>query len=289
MNFNEKAQIMNLINHLNPDFSLIKEIHNDDPLNYIEEEKIIVKFINRNKVLYNVKIPVSINKKDLYSIAEKYKSEYVTNILLVHNNSILDQDETSINFISNGDTIIIVEDRYYQDNSYYNFLIKNYNKDMIRIELYGDIKRNFYFPGNISFSEMMKVIYFSMDQDNRILKFLDYRNVNGNDKIKTIFNNETWITINTCITNRIIGGGILYKYGNIINLQFPNMCYIEIGILNSNKLLFDFIECLLCKKVKRIDIKGKELYKKEEKSLFSLGIKEDCQNCKVEFDESKFK
>jgi hypothetical protein len=160
---------------------------------------------------------------------------------------------------------------------------------MIRIELYGDIKRNFYFPGNISFSEMMKVIYFSMDQDNRILKFLDYRNVNGNDKIKTIFNNETWITINTCITNRIIGGGILYKYGNIINLKFPNMCYIEIGILNSNKLLFDFIECLLCKKVKRIDIKGKELYKNEEKSLFSLGIKEDCQNCKVEFDESKFK
>jgi hypothetical protein len=200
MNFNEKAQIMNLINHLNPDFSLIKEIHNDDPLNYIEEEKIIVKFINGNKVLYNVKIPVSINKKDLYSIAEKYKSEYVTNILLVHNNSILDQDETSINFISNGDTIIIVEARYYQDNSYYNFLIKNYNKDMIRIELYGDIKRNFYFSGNISFSEMMKVIYFSMDQDNRILKFLDYRNVNGNDKIKTIFNNETWITINTCIT-----------------------------------------------------------------------------------------
>jgi hypothetical protein len=127
MNFNEKGQIMNLINQLNPDFSNIKKIDNNDPLHYIKEEKIIIKFINRNKVLYNVRIPVSINKKDLYSIAEKCKSYYFSKFLLIHNNSILDQDESSIIFMSNGDTIIIVEDRYFQDNSYYNSLIKNNN------------------------------------------------------------------------------------------------------------------------------------------------------------------
>ena len=31
MNFNEKSQIMNLINHLNPDFSTIKKTDYDDP------------------------------------------------------------------------------------------------------------------------------------------------------------------------------------------------------------------------------------------------------------------
>ena len=61
MNFNEKVQIMNLINHLNPNLSVIKETHNDDPLHYIKDDKIIIKFINRDKVLYNVQIPVSID------------------------------------------------------------------------------------------------------------------------------------------------------------------------------------------------------------------------------------
>ena len=140
MNFNEKVQIMKLINHLNPDFSSIKTIDNDDPLHYIDEEKITIKFINRDNVLYNVRIPVSINKKDLYSIADKYKSYYLNKILLIHNNSIISHDESSIKFLSNGDTIIIIEDRYYQDNSYYNSLIENNNnKNMIKIELYGDI------------------------------------------------------------------------------------------------------------------------------------------------------
>jgi len=67
MNFNKKDQIMKLIDHLNPNLSAIKEIYNDNPLLYIEEEKIIIKFINRDKVLYNAQIPVSINKNDLYS------------------------------------------------------------------------------------------------------------------------------------------------------------------------------------------------------------------------------
>ena len=134
MNFNEKVQIMNLINHLNPNLSVIKETHNDDPLHYIKDDKIIIKF----KVLYNVQIPVSINKKDLYSIAEKYKSCYFTNFLLIHSNSILNKDESSIKCISNDDTIIIVEDRYYQDNSYYSSLIENNNyEDMINIKLFG--------------------------------------------------------------------------------------------------------------------------------------------------------
>ena len=285
MNFNEKIQIMNLINHLNPNLSAIKEKH-DNPLTYIKEEKINIKFINRKKVLYNVQIPVSINKNDLYSIAEKYKSFNYTNFLLVHNNSILDRDESSIKLISNDDTIIIVEDRYYQDNSYYNSLIKNNNfEDMINIRLSGSINDSLYFPLDITFSEMLKTIYFKFDRDNRDF-FIDYYCEKVNDKIKEIFGNKKVVYI----TVRDAGGilsGFRSKYGKEINLYFHNY-NIQIGILNSNKQLIKIIDCLeydYTKKVRKLYIEGKELNIEEEKSLLSFGIKEDCSNCKVEFNE----
>ena len=285
MNFNEKIQIMNLINHLNPNLSAIKEKH-DNPLPYIKEEKINIKFINRNKVLYNVQIPVSINKNDLYSIAGKYKSFYYTNFLLVHNNSILDRDESSIKLISNDDTIIIVEDRYYQDNSYYNSLIKNNNfEDMINIRLSGSINDSLYFPLDITFSEMLKTIYFKFDRDNRDF-LIDYYCEKVNDKIKEIFGNRKVVYITARDGGGILGG-FHSIYGKKINLYFHNYT-INIGILNSNKKLIEYIKCLVCdyrKKVRKLYIEGKELNIEEEKSLLSFGIKEDCYNCKVEFNE----
>ena len=60
------------------------------------------------------------------------------------------------------------------------------------------------------------------------------------------------------------------------------------GILNSNKKLIEDIECRECqegKKVTKLYIKGKELNIEKEKSLLSFGIKEDCSNCIVEFNE----
>ena len=288
MNFNEKVQIMNLINHLNPNLSVIKETHNDDPLHYIKDDKIIIKFINRDKVLYNVQIPVSINKKDLYSIAEKYKSCYFTNFLLIHSNSILNKDESSIKCISNDDTIIIVEDRYYQDNSYYNSLIKNNNfEDMINIRLSGSINDSLYFPLDITFSEMLKTIYFKFDRDNRDF-LIDYYCEKVNDKIKEIFGNRKVVYITARDGGGILGG-FHSIYGKKINLYFHNYT-INIGILNSNKKLIEYIKCLVCdyrKKVRKLYIEGKELNIEEEKSLLSFGIKEDCYNCKVEFNEKK--
>jgi hypothetical protein len=287
---NEKAQIMNLINHLNPNLSAIKKIHNDDPLHYIEEEKIIIKFINRDKVLYNVQIPVSINKNDLYSIAQNYKSFYLTKILLIHNNSILDRDESSINIIANGDTIIIVEDRYYQDNSYYNSLQENNNiEHMINVRLLEETRQlcgfpiiNLYFPPYITFSQMMKAIYFKFDRDDRDLSLGDYSYVNLNDKIQEIFGNRTIVDIVVYI-HGVLLGGVLNIYGKQIYLHFPKFT-INTGVLNSNKKLIKDIERQESKIVKKININGKELNIGKEKSLLSFGIKEDCQNCKVEFE-----
>ena len=218
---------------------------------------------------------------------------YFTKFLLIHNNSIIDNDESSIKFLSKDDTIIIVEDRYYQDNSYYNSLIENKNfEDMIHMnlidqgkELCGQSFIHLYFPLDITFSQMKKAIYFKFDRDERDLSLIYYNYVKGNNIIRDIFIKKI-VTIYIS-TNTGVLGGILNKYGKLIDLYFPGYT-INIGILNSNKKLVKDIECQEEKKVKKIYIKGKELNIKEEKSLSSLGINENCSNCKVEFEEKNY-
>lgn len=124
---------MNLIHLLTPNFSMIK-IDNDikDPLFYIKEEKKYIKFVNSDFKLFNVRVPKSITKRDLYSIALLYTSFFnsdISNILLVYNNNILIQDESSINNIQNEDILTIIEETVFPDDSYYNNLLKKYKNE----------------------------------------------------------------------------------------------------------------------------------------------------------------
>ena len=138
-----------------------------------------------------------------------------------------------------------------------------------------------YFPPDITFSQMMKAIYFKFDRDERDLTLNNYSQENPNRKIKEFIQKEASTYIST---NGGILGGILNIYGKRINLCF-NGYIITIGILNSYKKLMKEIESQEGKKVKKIYIEGKELNMDEEKSLLSLGIKEDCSNCKVELED----
>ena len=138
-----------------------------------------------------------------------------------------------------------------------------------------------YFPPEITFSQMMRAIYFKFDRDERDL-FLNYSQKNPNIKIHEIFNlkeQSIYISINSGLL-----GGICNIYGKKINLRF-NFNTIAIGILNSNKILIKVIELQENKKVKKIYIEGKELNMEGEKSLLSLGIKEDSSNCMVELGD----
>jgi hypothetical protein len=130
-----------------------------------------------------------------------------------------------------------------------------------------------YFPPDITFSQMMKAIYFKFDRDERDLTLINYSQENPNRKIHEIFiMKEQSIYISN---NSGVLGGIFNVYGKRINLLF-NGNNITIGILNSNKKLMKEIESQEGKKVKKIYIEGKELNMDGEKSLLSLGIKEDC-------------
>ena len=106
LNIDDKYQIMNIVNRINPNLSTLK-INDEilDPLYYIEGPKKIIKFINSDFKLFNVKIPKQINMKDLYSIVCQYKCLSNTEIALIYKNYILTEDETSIDCISEGDVI----------------------------------------------------------------------------------------------------------------------------------------------------------------------------------------
>ena len=127
MNYNETSQIKRLLNHLNPDYSNLKEVNDiEDPLPHIKGKKKLIKFVNCHFEIYNVKFPVSIDKIDLYSIAMDYKTlKFNDKFLLVYMNCILNKDGTPIDCISDGDIVIIIESNYYIDDTYFNLLIKN--------------------------------------------------------------------------------------------------------------------------------------------------------------------
>ena len=63
---------------------------------FIKEPKKLIKFINSNYIIYHIKIPIFIKKSDLYAIASLYKWLFYSNMILIHNNQNLENDESSI-------------------------------------------------------------------------------------------------------------------------------------------------------------------------------------------------
>ena len=127
MNLLNKNQINQLIKQLNP-YSISDENRIDrlNDFDYIKKEKKLIKFVNSNFKIFDINIPTFITKFDLYSIANGYKAFTFTNILLIHDNKILNNDESSIDEISNNDFVLIIEDRLYPNKSSYIFFKNKY-------------------------------------------------------------------------------------------------------------------------------------------------------------------
>ena len=90
---------------------------------YIKGERIEIIFVNSKNISKIVKIPKSLRKNDIYSIVGKYKSfKYSEITKLMHNNIILENDDSSIDCILNGDSIKIME-FLNCDTSYYDSLL----------------------------------------------------------------------------------------------------------------------------------------------------------------------
>ena len=287
MNYNEKGQIMNLVNLLNSNSSNLKQSNEIKySLDYIKEEKRLIKFINSDFVIFNVRIPISFSKKDLYQIALFYRFSGNSEILLVYKNDILKKDESSIESFSDDDIIIIVENRVFPDDSYYKSLFENNKGDDILNILFneaGKIK-NPIFPKYITVGQMLKAFYLKYGFRRNDIIFDDTHLIN---KI-----NKTLSEINPLIIYSKTGfilGYCLYIFGKkiIAKVSFKNTdknLSFEIGTLNSTKDLINKIKVGMRdpNSLKKIYLDEKEISLINE-SLSSIGITKDF-NCLVETD-----
>ena len=281
---------MNIINRLNPDISSLKKENEIlDPLYYVHEPKKLINFINSDFNLFTVKVPNSLTKLDLYSIARLYKYRNNSEILLIHKNYIIDEDESSIDFITQNDYVIIIENRTYPDSSFYESLIKNNpctdSTYMISVNVASDKRvKYFEFPSNITIFQMKKALNleFGFCKRDKIFWMED----NENKYLKEIFikpeGNYIRYEEAKCCYNNVF-------YGKIINVEIEFIknakhfkFIVVIGQLDSNKILVKKIQNLSLYKVKKIIYDNKTLNIKDEMSIKSLGIKNGSV-CFVEF------
>ena len=275
-NFNQMNQMnnnldfnmnnINQMNQMNNNINFNMNNNNDDNniidlFPYIKEQKKIIKFINSNYESNSIKIPISMIK----------------------------EDESSIEEIPEGAEINIIEDRPIPNTCYYDSLIKKYgNYDMrniIFIEPSGK-KKLFNFPGKATLSDA-KISYNNKNGYNENMSQLifDGEVLKGNDRriIKDLTNTSlniiAKITMETCnrkYFGKYLRGNVTVKNkanekNDIINLK------IEIGDLESTSKLFIIIENIMDKRrgIKKLYLLDKEINREDEKSLKSLGVKDN--------------
>ena len=174
MDFNNPIQISNLINYLfSPD---IEFSNKTDVFKYITHDKRRkrIKFIFNSSFRCLMDIPIFFTNKELYSIVEEYKEFHSTNIILIHNNKILKDDESSLDEISNGDKIWIIEDRLYPDNTYYfNLQNKFFGKPKLNIFIeFAEGKENFILSEEVTIHELIRAIVEKKGYAIKDCKFL---------------------------------------------------------------------------------------------------------------------
>ena len=295
MDFDNPYQIKNVIYFLSLNYYKL-DISDDieDPLYYIKEQKKIIKFINSDYKQYKVKIPLSITKYDLYSIAQKYKcfknnkKHYAgdhSNILLMHNNLILNRDETSIEFINENDIIIIIEPRNFPDDSYYKSLQeRTEKKGNIYLIFNSGKKLAKKFPGDIKIYEIYKSINLEFGLDVKTYHLLsngEILKINDQKEGSFLFNIDTLFVVHEALYSILFGKIVMAKiiYNNNYKESEP------IGILNSIKDLKGIAQnTLIEKKLKKLKIETKIIEEGENRSLFSLGVKDNF-TCFVEYEE----
>ena len=280
MNYNEPNQIKKLLDNLDTNNPNLKEgIILDDPMSYIKEKKKLIKFINHDFKIFNVKVPISIDKNTLYQVAEKYKILQHSKTLLIYKNSILNNDESSIDIITDNDYVIIIENIYYLDDSYFTSLNKINNftgVKNVKIEIDSHLK-NFTIPNGTKFSELFKALMFYLG-----CNYYFYYNNESFDGENILKDSEVpfdYITIKCFrpslqVRDEIFGKKIFLtiKY---INLN-KNLFKYNFGILNSIKHVISRVEIQEEVKVEKIYLEGKEINFEEDRSLASLGINKDC-------------
>ena len=279
-------------------FIKIDEIQDDiDEYPYILEEKTIIKFIRDDNTIRRVKIPISLKKNELYLIANNYKLREFSDIILSHKNTILNNDDSSINQIKLGDEIYIIEELEGIDAGYYKkYLEKHKNDKLINInfEKMNGSKKNMVFSVNTTIKEMIKIYLFESDIPEKYKnKFCFTYNAESHNINDTLSLSQKGFSDSSII--KVIEMNDIYNKdnikGKILKATFTKKkeiiktCYI--GTLNQVKDLFSLLHDLPNSEIiQNIKIKGKIFENDEIRTLSSFGIRDDFI-CEILFQKEE--
>ena len=248
----------------------------EDPLYYMNGPKKVLKFSTiktlKNDSFIKVKVPTSLTKSDLYSIARYYQDCYYSNIILAYNNYLLKDDESSIEGIPENSVINIIEDVDYPDESFYNKIIEKYkNKKFNQIVFdLNSKKHSIALPENIKFDEMKKAVFSKLHLNEKQFKLIRYATYSSyNYRI-----DEVGEMCRHVLFGKKIKAFFMYK-NKEMNVNIGTLNSIKNLIRNINNTLGD-------KKAIRIGIGINRFGKNDEKSLSSIGINKDFK-CSLEF------
>ena len=248
----------------------------EDPLYYMNGPKKVLKFSTiktlKNDSFIKVKVPTSLTKSDLYSIARYYQDCYYSNIILAYNNYLLKDDESSIEGIPENSVINIIEDVDYPDESYYNKILEKYkNKKFNQIVFdLNSKKHSIALPENIKFDEMKKAVFSKLHLNEKQFKLIRYATYSSyNYRI-----DEVGEMCRHVLFGKKIKAFFMYK-NKEMNVNIGTLNSIKNLIRNINNTLGD-------KKAIRIGIGMNKFGKNDEKSLSSIGINKDFK-CSLEF------
>ena len=155
---NQMINMMNMANQMNQIFQAQnQEIINDDIYSEIKEDKINVIFILSNNTRKYIKILSSLRKNELYLVAESFRNIKYSDIALYYKNQLLNNDESTIEFISDGDSNKM-DEKLDIDLNYYNSLLsQKSNKDLNNITLETSISKiNRAFPKDATIEEIIE-------------------------------------------------------------------------------------------------------------------------------------
>ena len=269
-----------------------------DEYPYILEEKKTIKFMRDDNTIIRVKIPISLKKNELYSIANNYKLRKFSDITLSHKNIILNDDDSSINEIEKEDEILIIEELEGINAAYYKtYLEKHKNDKLINIyfEKTNGYKKNMVFSVNTTIKEMIKIYLFESDipekYKNKFCFTYNAETLNINDTLSLSqkgFKEQSRIMV---IEINIVGNNKDNIKGKELKATFKKQkkiiktCYI--GTLNQVKDLFSHLNDLPnSKDIINIRIKGKIFENDETRTLSSFGIRNDFI-CEIGFKREK--
>ena len=263
LNMMMQMQMMNQMMQMNQMNQLRDEKNKkefEDIYPYINEKKINITFISEdNKKFENIKIPFSLRKNEIYATANKFKSinnsNLYSDIKLFHNNKLLENDDSTIECILDGDLIKIIPDVEHNYSEYYSLLEKHKNSPKINFIFCGNsgFKLIRPFPNNITIKKMFEIFFKSIKiKENKIKEFVfiysgEYINIYDNELLKNKFHNSNEkiefylkknIIIYPCGPGKVLSITIENDKNLILNIeegtleQIKNFCYKLKGRLN---------------------------------------------------------